>query len=308
MTGRKRTFLHFCQGIYLAREIERQRIQHLHVHFALNATTIAMVVSQLTGIPFSFTAHANDLFLNSILLPENIEAAAFIVAVSDYNKRFIESIVPSPRTTAKIHVVHCGIDVTAYNPPRHRAAKEMFTILTAAQLTEKKGHLYLIKACRFLADLGYPFRCIIAGDGPEADRLQQMVRECRLEDCIVFIGPYFQEQIRDYLHQADIAVLPCVVARNQDMDRIPNTLMEAMAIPVIYTTVSGIPELIEDMKTGLLVPPKDDIGLANAIILLIKDKALRETLGKAGRVKVVEEFEINKNVDTLIHIFQANIK
>jgi glycosyltransferase involved in cell wall biosynthesis len=189
--------------------------------------------------------------------------------------RLIERIAPGPRTTAKTHVVHCGIDVAAYNPPCYRAEGGIFTILTAAQLTEKKGHPYLIKACRFLADLGYPFRCIIAGDGPEAKRLQHMVRERGLEDSIVFIGPYFPEQIRDHLHQVDIAVLPCVVASNQDMDGIPNTLMEAMAmeIPVISTTVSGIPELVEDMKTGLLVPPEDDMALANAIILLINSSA-----------------------------------
>jgi glycosyltransferase involved in cell wall biosynthesis len=100
------------------------------------------------------------------------------------------------------------------------------------------------------------------------------------------------------------------VASNQDRDGIPNTLMEAMAmeLPVISTTVSGIPELIEDMKTGLLIPPEDDMALANAIILLMKDKALREQLGTAGRRKVIEAFEINQNVEALMQIFRSTIK
>lgn len=115
--NRLRTFYHFCEGVYLAREIERRGTRHIHAHFALNATTIALVVSRLTGVGFSFTAHANGIFANPILLPEKIEAARFIIAISEYNRRFLHSIVPSQETLDKTHVVRCGIDLRRFSHP-----------------------------------------------------------------------------------------------------------------------------------------------------------------------------------------------
>ena len=121
------------------------------------------------------------------------------------------------------------------------------------------------------------------------------------------VGKVFQEELLDYLAQADIFCLPCVVASDGDMDGIPNTLMEAMAveIPTVSTTVSGIPELIQDGTTGLLVPPGDPVSLANALATLLDHGDLRLRLGKAGRDHVAKEFEIGRNVDRLMDVFAS---
>ena len=308
--NRLRTLYHFCEAVYLAREIERRGIRHIHVHFALNATTIAMVVSRLTGASFSFTAHANDIFANPILLPEKIRAARFIIAISEYNRRFLHRIVPSQETFDKTYVVHCGIDVRRFSPPGHRPPNDRPVILAVGRLVEKKGYPHLIKACKILVDRGHDYRCLIVGGGPQEALLRQMIEENDLSGYVSLEGVVFQEDLRDHLGKADVFALPCVVASNQDMDGIPNTLMEAMAmeIPTISTTVSGIPELVEDRKTGLLVPPRDEVSLADAIATLIKDEELRSALGKAGRAKVVEEFEIEKNTNRLLGIFQSYLE
>lgn len=305
--NRLRTFLHFCQAVHLAREVERQNITHLHAHFALNATTLALVVFRLTGITFSFTAHANDIFVNPILLPEKIKAARFIVAISEYNIEFLQKIVPGQATADKIHLVHCGIDVQHFSPPDSRQQNVKPVIFSVGRLIEKKGYPYLIKACRILVDQGYNFQCFIAGGGPQETLLKKMIEEEGLSDYVHLTGIIFQEQLKDYLNKTDVFVLPCVVGSDQDMDGIPNSLMEAMAVevPVISTDISGIPELIQNEKTGLQVPSEDAGSLAEAIASLFNNKELRMTLSQAGRAKVVDEFEIQKNAHSLLNIFRT---
>ncbi len=306
LKNRLRTFLHFCQAVYLAREVERQQIDHLHVHFALNATTLAMVVARLTGKTFSFTAHANDIFANPILLPEKIKEARFIVAISEYNIRFMYNLVPSQEILDKMHLVHCGIDVQKFVPPTQRPSQDCPLILGVGRLVEKKGYPYLIKACKILVERGYNFRCLILGGGPQEARLKQMVQAYNLAETVSLEGIVFQERLKDYLDQAAVFVLPCIVGSDQDMDGIPNTLMEAMAmeIPTISTHISGIPELIEDGQTGLLVPPQDEVVLAEAIVRMLEDQELRQALGRAGRAKVAAEFEIAQNAHRLLCIFK----
>ena len=308
--NRLRTFFHFCQAVKLASEVERRKIQHLHAHFALNATTIAMVVSRLLGTTFSFTAHANDIFVNPILLPQKIQEALFIVVISEYNKQFLQNIVSTEETRKKIHLVHCGIDVQHFSPPDIQPDVDKPIIFSVGRLIEKKGFLYLIKACRILADQGYQFKCLIAGGGPQETLLKQMVEECELGDYVELMGVIFQEDLKAYLGKPGVFVLPCVIAQDQDMDGIPNSLMEAMAMemPAISTTVSGIPELIVNEKTGLLVPPRDEVALAKAIATLLENQELRITLGKSGRQKVIEEFEIKENVNNLLNIFEMYLK
>jgi colanic acid/amylovoran biosynthesis glycosyltransferase len=312
-----RTFYHFGEAICLADEATRKEIDHLHVHFALNATTLAMIVARLTGITYSFTAHANDIFANPILLPEKIAAARFIVAISSYNADFLHRVVPDDETRAKIEIVRCGIDVEHFSPPlrqpdrepQEEAQHEKCMILAVGRLVEKKGYPYLIEACKQLVDQGYAFDCHIIGDGPQAEQLAQLIEENNLGDCVHLEGVVFQEGLKEYLTRAEIITLPCVVAQDQDMDGIPNSLMEGMAmgIPAVSTSISGIPELIEDHQTGLLVPPNDATALANALAQLLSDGALRDRLGKAGREKVMAEYEIQKNTRQLLNIFRARL-
>jgi glycosyltransferase involved in cell wall biosynthesis len=278
----------------------------LHVHFALNATTIAMIIGRLSNISFSFTAHANDIFANPILLPEKIKAAKFIIAISQYNIDFLCRLVPSPEIRKKSHLVHCGIDVQHFAPVQKPDNNETPLILAVGRLVEKKGYPYLIKACNLLVQRGYRFRCLIIGGGPEQVTLQNMIDVHQLGDYVSLLGVVFQEDLKDRMAQADICVLPCVIAHDDDMDGIPNTLMEAMAmeIPVISTNISGIPELIDDHQSGLLVPAQDEQALAEAIATLFDQPELADRLGKAGREKVVAEFEIEKNARQVLSIFK----
>ena len=305
-----RTAIHFAYAICLAEEATRQEIDHLHVHFALNATTLAMIVARLTGITYSFTAHANDIFANPILLPQKIKAAHFIVAISDYNARFLERIVSGEATRRKIEVVRCGIDVSHFAPPAARPLAPKPTILGVGRLVEKKGFPTLVEACKRLKAQGHAFTCRIVGDGPHAAQLAAMISEYGLEDCVKLEGVVFQEALKGYLEQTDIITLPCVVAQDNDMDGIPNSLMEGMAmgIPAVSTTISGIPELIEDNVSGLLVPPNDAAALADALARLLTDAGLRQRLGMAGRHKVVAEYEIYQNTRKLLDIFHERLQ
>jgi glycosyltransferase involved in cell wall biosynthesis len=300
---------HFLQGVYLAAEVQRRGLGHLHAHFARNAATLALVVSRLTGISFSFTAHANDLFVAPTMLADKILAARFIVAISAYNRGVLDDTLPAPDTLAKIHVVHCGLDVRRFAPgvAGRAAANQPPLILSVGQLVEKKGLPYLVQACAQLEQRGYQFRCVIVGRGPQEAQLRQMIHAAGLADCVQLAGPVFQEQLAPYLAKAQVFVLPCVVARDGDRDGIPVSLMEAMAmeLPAVSTQVSGIPELIAHEQTGLLVPPRDADALAEALARLLDDPALRRQLGQAARARVMEAFDLETNARMLLNLFQA---
>jgi glycosyltransferase involved in cell wall biosynthesis len=303
--NRMRSMIHFCVAVYLAKEIQKRNIKHLHAHFAENATTLALIIARLIGISFSFTAHAKDIFVNPILLSHKIDEAKFVITISDYNKRYLQAYANTLDPTPKIHTVHCGIDVQKFSLTHDKPLNDEPVILSVGRLVEKKGYVYLIKACKRLVERGYNFRCVIVGSGPQETCLKHMVLESHLSDHVIFTGAVFQEDLEDIFVKSDIFVLPCIVAKNKDMDGIPVSLMEAMSmqIPTISTSISGIPELIENLKTGLIIPPENEEALASAICKLIEDKELRDKIGKASRIKIVESFEITKNANELYNIF-----
>jgi len=307
LAKRRRTLLHFAEAVYLAAEVEKRHICHIHVHFALNAATLALVVERLTGVPFSFTAHANDIFADRVILREKIEAARFIVAISEYNKRFLVEYAGNPQIAEKIHVIHSGIPIADFSPeaqPTHASTAPPL-ILSVGRLVEKKGFPFLIRACKHLRDRGYHTRCVIVGSGPQEERLRHMIHDLGMEDWIELPGWLDQAQVRAYLKEAFIFALPCVVAANGDRDGIPAVLMEAMAMakPCVSTAISGIPELIEDGHSGLLVPEKDEIALADALSRLLDDPQLASRLGQAGREKVRRAFNLDHVTDQLLYLF-----
>lgn len=300
---------HFLQAGYLAAEVERRGIRHLHAHFARNSTTLALVAGRLTGVTFSFTAHANDLYAAPTLLADKIREASFIIAISVYNREFLYRVVPATETLAKTYIVRYGLDVRRFARQTGRAAQHADrppVILGVGRLVEKKGFPYLVQACQLLAGRGHAFRCVIVGQGPQAGELRRMIAAAGLGERVHLVGAVFQEQLREYLEQARVFVLPCVVAQDGDRDGIPNALIEAMAleIPTVSTRVSGIPELIEHEVTGLLVPPRDAPALADALGRLLDEPELRRRLGPAGRAKVLADYDIDKNTAALLRIFR----
>jgi len=288
---------------YVANEMTRRGVRHIHAHFASSPTSVALVAARLTGTSFSFTAHAVDIFAHRIMLVEKLREARFIIAISEYNKRVLSEL--APEAAHKIHVVHCGVDPQAFSPAGSQADSGVPLILAVGQMREKKGFPYLVEACRLLVERNIKFGCVIIGGGEGLNALQRQVHEAGLNGCVVLTGPLFQSEVRAHLRRADLFVLPCVVAPDGDQDGIPVALMEAMAmeIPVVSTTVSGIPELIADEQEGLLVPARDPKALADALVRLLVDPDLRRSLGQNGRHKIQAEFDLDNNVEQLVHIF-----
>lgn len=306
LKNRIRTLYHFGEAVYLAPEVQRRGVAHIHSHFALNSATVALVIARLLGISFSFTAHANDIYCNPILLKQKIQAAQFIIVISEYNREYLYNIVPKPETAQKMHLVRYGVDVEHFSPAGRQPHNDRPIVLAVSRLAEKKGLPYLIRACKRLVDAGHNFRCLIVGDGPERPLLEQLIGENSLEACVSLEGVVFQEHLKEYLNRADVFVLPCIVASDGDRDGIPNTLIEAMAmgIPTLSTYVSGIPELIEHERTGMIVPEKDDRALAEALGRLLDDEPLRLKLGRAGRQRIEQEYALDKNVEALKTVFE----
>jgi colanic acid/amylovoran biosynthesis glycosyltransferase len=306
--NRLRTLFHFSEAVYLALEVKKRHVVHVHAHFTINAATIALVLSRLLGISFSFTAH-NIFFTDRILLKDKVQEARFIVAISEFSKQFLSRLVPGEQH--KIHVVHCGLSLEDFFPDA-KPENDVPLLLFVAQLAERKGAQVLVETCSILSERGVPFRCSMVGGGaePEVLCLRQLVERHALDGAVELAGAVPQERLKQYLQRADLFVLPCITASDGDMDGIPVSLMEAMAmeIPTVSTYVSGIPELIENEQSGLLVPEKDPEALADAIQRVLRDEKLRERLGKNGRCRVQAEFNIHKNVAQLVNLFERYLK
>jgi glycosyltransferase involved in cell wall biosynthesis len=307
--NRRRVFFHFCDAVYLATEMKRLDIRHIHAHFAINAATIALVISRLLDITFSFTAH-NSFFIDRVILKEKIRAAQFIIAISEFSRQFLTKLAPNDSVGDKIHIVHCSLSPDDFAPPDPKPVNDVPVLLFVAQLAERKGAPVLIEACRILAERGMTFRCVIIGDGPQRTLVEQLIEQYALQRVIELTGVVFQEHLKEYLRQADVFVLPCLTASNGDQDGIPVVLMEAMAMEIatISTYVSGIPELIEDGQSGFLVKEKDPVALADGIQRLLEDDELRHKLAKNGRQKIIREFNIHKNAEQLTLLFKRYVK
>ena len=308
---RRRTFGHFIGAVYHAIYLKRHDTEHIHAHFSGNSATYAFVISRLLDISFSFTAH-NSLFVDQLILQPKIDAARFIVSISEYTRRYIENFSDNrPEIGAKIHIVRCGIEPEKFSPrllPSNPSEPPL--IFSVARMDARKGLPSLVDGCRLLKDRGVSFRCVIGGDGDQMPLIRQKIADYGLEDDVTLLGFVMQEDLQTWLDQAAMLILPCIVAADGDVDGIPVTLMEAMAkqVPVVSTAVSGIPELIEDGIDGILVAPKDAAALADGIQTLLENRELAEKIGAAGREKVIAEFDVFQNAERLAQLFQSNLR
>lgn len=292
------------KAVAIARQARRDQIEQLHAHYATHPALVAWVVWRLTGIPYSFTVHAHDLFCHRAMLGRKIAAASSVVAISEYNRRLLEAARPAHAATP-LHVVHCGVEVPPPCPARARGGREL-RILSVGSLQAYKGHRVLISACALLRRRGLAFQCRIVGGGPLQAALRREIARAGLEDSILLAGAATEQEVAAELRQAQVFALPSVrVARTGQMEGIPVALMEAMAagLAVVASRLSGIPELVGDGVEGLLVPPNDAAALAHALERL-RDPELRERLGRAGRIKVAAEFSLAANVARLAELWQ----
>lgn len=298
----------FPKSVLFAYQMRADNVQHIHAHFASHPAAAAFIVHRLVGIPYSFTAHGSDLHRDRHMLREKVAEAAFVAAISDFNK---DLIIRECRGNyrEKIKVVHCGVDTEVFRARSYETPYEKgenpFMILCVGTLHEVKGQAYLIDACRQLQDRGLNFECHFVGDGPDRKSLTNLVEQAGLDDKVYFHGRLTRDEIVRLLLDADILTAPSVPTRDGRREGIPVVLMEAMGcgVPVIASQLSGIPELVYDQLTGLLVPPGDSTSLADSLERILKEPGLRQRLGSAGREKVVEEFDLNKNAVRLAQHF-----
>ncbi|RME99650.1 MAG: colanic acid biosynthesis glycosyltransferase WcaL [Chloroflexi bacterium] len=300
----------FPKAVAAAEQMVQEGVEHIHAHYATHPALVAWLIHKLTGISYSVTVHAHDIFVRQEMLATKLRDAAFVAAISEYNRAFLSRTV-GPWVRAKTHVVHCGIVPELYAPVQHNAnPKKQLEIITIGSLQPYKGQSHLIEACALLRDLGIPFRCRIIGGGEERSRLEQTIREMELGQQVELLGPQPQDEVARMLPQADCYVQPSVVTPSGKMEGIPVALMEALAcqLPVVATAISGIPELVRPGETGYLVPPADAAALAGALSNVYAHPADAHRLAVAGRQRVLREFSLRPNVEQLAQLFEATIQ
>jgi len=280
----------------MAESMARRGITHVHAHFATHPTLAAHVVRELTGIGYSFTAHAHDLFMDRAMLEGKIAAARRVVTISRFNRALIERLF-GPAAAAKTAVIPCGVNPRHFLERPRREPDGIFRVACVAALRDYKGHRWLVDACALLRERGVPFRCALVGDGPERARIEARVEAAGLRGWVELLGNQPHDRMRALLARSDAMVLPSVVTASGMMDGIPVALMEAMAagLPVVSTRVSGIPELVQDRRTGLLAPPGDAAALADALESLQRDPIWARRLAEAGRRHVLAHFNLQRN-------------
>ena len=298
-----RTIAVFPKSVYLAERLPREGVRHVHAHFATHPSTMALIISSLSDITFSFTVHAHDIQLDRSLLGWKLRETRFVRSISDYNKRFLEKLYPQAH--GKIMVVHVGIEPEKYedNARRfHATTTGIPKVLCVAAHRPYKGLPVLIEACRILREQGVTFRCDVLGHGPMRAELEQLIRAKGVEEVIHLLGAKPEHVVADMMGEATLFVLPSIIASDGQMEGIPVALMEAMASSraVVSTSISGIPELVENGVNGLLVPPGDAQALATAMRTLLEDRERAKEMGRRGQEKVRAEFTLPACVTQLL--------
>jgi len=296
------TLLHFFEGVDAANELRSRGVQHLHAHFVDRAATVAMVAGRLLNLSYSLTAHARDIYVDPVLLPEKLAGARFVATCTAYNKNHLSEIMKGDE---RIKCIYHGMDVERYVPNSRDGGRAL--VLSVGQLREKKGFPHLLEACRLLKEMNFDFRCDVIGEGPLHNELQQEIERLGLGNIVTLLGAKLHQDVIRKYEEARLFVLPAVPGSDGDRDGIPNVILEALAmeLPVVSTQHSGIPEVIENDVNGLLVPVADAPALANAMAKILKDPKLGYTFGKRGRKKVLDEFSIESNVGQLLKEFIA---
>lgn len=294
---------HFARAGWLALDLERADVTHLHVHFAHGPAATAYFVHLLTGLPYSITAHAKDIYTSPRdLLAIKMRAAQFVVTCTEYNRRYLAELAGGD--AGHIHRIYHGLDLRKFGSDGCASSSrqgEAPIILAVGRLVEKKGFSYLIEAVRLLVDGGHDVRLQIVGAGELRDSLQRQIITANLQERVTLLGPRRQEELIELYRAASLFALPSIVLENGDRDGIPNVLVEAMrmGLPVVSTAVSGIPELVIAGETGLLVPPRDAAALAAALALALSEAGLRDRLTAGAGHHVTEEFDLAANTARL---------
>ncbi len=299
--GRRPDFLRLYQAVHVGVRLRQMRIDHVHAHFAGMAARTAFWIQKFFGISFSFTGHANDIFAPrnfEIGLRSLVDAARVIITETDFAEKFLRERFPEHAD--RIHRIYNGLTIAGFRRANFSSASPL--IVAVGRLIDKKRFADLIRACRLLMERGRSFRCEIIGEGPLEKELHQQIHDLDLQNYVKLLGPKPQHEIAEHLAMGTVFVLPSVIDASGGMDNLPTVIMEAMAtgLPVISTPIGGIPEMVVQNETGMLVPAGDSSALASAIERVIADLSLARRLGENGYKRANELFSIEKNVRELL--------
>lgn len=293
------------QAAWLAQEVRQRGIAHLHAHFGSVATSVARLAAHFAEVPYSFTAHAKDIFHESVEaddLRRKLRDAASVVTVSDYNASYLRQQFGADAD--RVQRIYNGMDLAElrYQPPAGRSP----TILSVCRLVEKKGLTHLVEACARLRQWGIEFSCQIVGTGPLEEALRSQIQALHLDDWVDILGPRPQQDVFGLMQQAAVFAAPYVIGADGNRDGLPTALLEAMALgtPCVATDVTGIPEIIRNGDTGLLVNQGDSEGLAQALRRLLTEATLRNSVAAKARSLIEAEFDIAHNAAELRSHFQ----
>ena len=305
LKGRPKLLWRFLQSAFIADRARRFRVDHLHSHFATRPTTVAMLASMITDIPYSFTAHAYDIYKKTYsrnVIGSKIKSADFVVTICEVNRTYLAELEAGAGD--KIKLIHNGINLERFRPDGVAPATP-FTILAVARLIEKKGLPVLIEACKQLRDRGVEFRCLIIGEGRQRPQLFNMIKARKLERQVRLLGALKNEEVLKWYHAAHLFALPSIVSGNGDREGLPVSIVEALAcgLPVVSTPSGGIPEAVLDRYNGLLVESGDAAALADGLRATIEDKELYGRLKANARASVLERFDQARTTEKLCHLF-----
>lgn len=298
----------FSSSVFLIEQIKYQEIGHIHAHFMSTPSSIAIILSKFLKIPFSCTGHANDIYTSSRKeLIEKITYSKFVVTCTLFNKAYLSKLTVDKSKI--IHVYH-GIHLSKWIRKKTLCVlknKKTINLLLVGRLVAKKGIIYLLEAIILLQNSKYNVKCIIIGDGPEYNSLTSFIHKNDLAEIVYLLPSMPQGQLQEFYQEADIFVLPSLIALDGDRDGLPNVLLEAMAVgvPIITTAISAIGELIEDQQTGLLIPPRNSAAIVEAIVRMIEDQDLYLHLFEVGEQRI-KKFDIQESTKALFKIFNEN--
>jgi len=283
----------------------RQRgIRHFHAHFATIATHVAAMASHMSGIPFSFTSHAKDIFRETVrrdLYREVVDRSAFNITVSDFNRRYILEQTPGI-DESKVIRLYNGIDLSFFDRPEAGArTADRPHIVSVGRLVPKKGFDHLLRALALCKERGLDFRTTIVGDGDEEENLLALRGELGLDAEVDFAGALPQEEVRRLCADATLMALACVPDADGNMDALPTVLLEALALdlPIACTTLTGQPEIVGD-EAGVMAEPEDAEGMARAITEVWERIRGGRIVPGVARDRAERLFDLRKNAGTLL--------
>lgn len=316
----------FPVAVAFADQMERDGIDHVHAHWANYPATAAYVAARVLARPFSITAHVYDATLIRSLMREKLRRARFVVTCNRWSAERLARLAPEAR--ARIVVNYHGVTLDRFVPGDRDPGP--LSIVSCGSLHPRKGFPVLLEACRILRARGWKFRCTLVGEGPQRGQLERFIAKHQLDDCVTLLGAQPHGEVLRHYREADLFVLACLtdylgwreifsdpvlllevgpaIPFRPITDGIPNVLAEAMAmeLPVVSTTVAGVPELVEHGRSGLLVPERNPAALAAAIESLLENPERRRELGRHGRIAVHERFDRTKNIRDLIRLFDPS--